>query len=710
MLNSLSLTCFRQHESLTIDFSQGINCLRGANESGKSSILEAIGYCLFGARSLRTPIEQVVTWGEDMKRLKVALTLTVDGMQYTITRSKGGAEVVVDDKVFVTGQNEVSSFASHLLGADSATANKLMLAGQNSVRGALEEGPKALSEMIEGLAGFSTFDQILEAAQGKLLLGSPTVFEERIAYAEKALATAQSDLPAAPNVVSHEKAICELQEKLSLTSESIPGMRTASEAATKAWQDASSLYLKRTVLEATVERTKQTLDSAREQIVVLTPATLKVVDTSLVDDLKQKIAEAEQYEKRVTAHQLFKTLPEGNRWIGDRESFDAEVKANADALSALASEYQRLEYEVKAQKAQRFDSDTCSKCGQKLPNADDITKRNAEVDQALAKLDSRMRELSAKYDIEEKDQDKFLAIAKFARQFNNAATPIHDYVAWDITTYPNTVSWNGPVPEGAPPNIGDLRRDVTNIQHEIKMLEAAKAKLELATEQQAKAETAYQAALAALSEFEGPDADKVLALTEIKDQAARALQCAEGDVILIKQEIGQRIKDFDVAKALWDMAQSRITDAQKVIDECKADLDSLAFNNALVKKLRAIRPVIANKLWNTVLTSVSVMFSTMRKEESWITKEKSGFMVNGQAVESLSGSTLDILGLAIRCAMLRTFLPQCELLVLDEPMHGCDMDRSEAMLGFLKSADFKQTLLVSHEEVSESVADNLIVL
>jgi len=43
-------------------------------------------------------------------------------------------------------------------------------------------------------------------------------------------------------------------------------------------------------------------------------------------------------------------------------------------------------------------------------------------------------------------------------------------------------------------------------------------------------------------------------------------------------------------------------------------------------------------------------------------------------------------------------------------MHGCDEERSESMLGFLKSVDFRQTLLVSHEEISTSVADNLIVL
>jgi ABC-type molybdenum transport system ATPase subunit/photorepair protein PhrA len=60
--------------------------------------------------------------------------------------------------------------------------------------------------------------------------------------------------------------------------------------------------------------------------------------------------------------------------------------------------------------------------------------------------------------------------------------------------------------------------------------------------------------------------------------------------------------------------------------------------------------------------------------------------------------------------LLRTFLPQCGLLVLDEPCASMDNGRTEALLGFLKSVGFQQTLLVSHEEVSESVADNLIQL
>ena len=156
------------------------------------------------------------------------------------------------------------------------------------------------------------------------------------------------------------------------------------------------------------------------------------------------------------------------------------------------------------------------------------------------------------------------------------------------------------------------------------------------------------------------------------------------------------------------MSRARIEDAEKTIAACKADLDSLAFNNALVKKLRSLRPLVADQLWNTVLASVSVMFSQMRGEASIVTKGKDGFRVNGQAVESLSGSTLDLLGLALRCSLLKTFVPHCDLLVLDEAAAAMDSSRTEAMMGFIKSAGFGQTILITHESVSSTICDNIL--
>jgi ABC-type transport system involved in cytochrome bd biosynthesis fused ATPase/permease subunit len=110
-----------------------------------------------------------------------------------------------------------------------------------------------------------------------------------------------------------------------------------------------------------------------------------------------------------------------------------------------------------------------------------------------------------------------------------------------------------------------------------------------------------------------------------------------------------------------------------------------------------------------VLVSVSNIFSSMRGEPSMVTKGKDGFLVNDKA-SALSGSTLDLLGLAIRCALVKMFVPNCPFLVLDEPSAACDQARTNAMLGYVAASGFKQVLLVTHNDASESFADNLIQL
>ena len=190
MLNSLKLSNFRRHTSLEVNFTNGIQAIRAVNEGGKSSMLESIAYALFGSKALRTPLSDCVTWGEDVKSLKVVLTLQSGNDIYTFSRASSGAEVLKNGAVFCTGQNEVSALAAQLLGADINTASKLFLATQNGLRGALDDGAKTLSLLIEELAGLSAFDLILDRAQERLTLGSPSLLEERLKGAEETQQTA----------------------------------------------------------------------------------------------------------------------------------------------------------------------------------------------------------------------------------------------------------------------------------------------------------------------------------------------------------------------------------------------------------------------------------------------------------------------------------------------------------------------------------------
>jgi len=160
---------------------------------------------------------------------------------------------------------------------------------------------------------------------------------------------------------------------------------------------------------------------------------------------------------------------------------------------------------------------------------------------------------------------------------------------------------------------------------------------------------------------------------------------------------------------LLEASAGRIAAARARVVEYTNDIKTMEFNNELVKKLKSMKPIVTDFLWGNVLAAVSNYFSQLRGEQSIVTKDATGFKVNGRG-GSLSGSTLDVLALSIRVALSKTFVPHASFLVLDEPCHGADETRTGSILGFLQGAGFEQTILASHDPLSESVADNVIQL
>jgi DNA repair exonuclease SbcCD ATPase subunit len=195
---------------------------------------------------------------------------------------------------------------------------------------------------------------------------------------------------------------------------------------------------------------------------------------------------------------------------------------------------------------------------------------------------------------------------------------------------------------------------------------------------------------------------KFTADTSVSDWT-KAIQRERTDIQTLESNKSRLLAEFRVAEK--DFAGVALTLAEK-----KQERDDLVFNNTLVKKVKAARPLVASKLWALVLTSVSSMFTNMRGEQSIVTKGPKGFLVNDRPAEALSGSALDLLGFSIRVAMLKTFIPECSFMILDEATSACDDNRTASLLGFIASAGFPQTLLVTHEEASESVADNVVMI
>ena len=708
MLIKLHLTNFRRHENLAVDFTQGINTIRAGNEGGKSSLTEAVGYAMFGVKALRTSLDDTVTWGHDPKTLSVELTLDNAGDTVTFKRSKAGAEVIRNGEVYITGQTEVSNYAAQMLGADAALASKLMFASQNGLRGALEEGPKALSTLIEDLAGFTIFDDLLEAAQHKLALGSPNLIEERLKGAEATLEAARANLPVKPDADKLDTEIARFQQVVTENQSRLPKLEQVVAEIDKEHCRISGIYLKRVEIERRRDATQERREDVMRQAAKVEQVLGQEPDRSQIDTLRAQIAVADNHANLLAAWRRFKGLPDGTRFDGSYEAFEIAVANTAGTKKAITDEQKQVNDALVALKHKRINHDACDKCGQDIRHLDHVKETNALVDEQLAQLLPRLEQLETSFREVANAEEHHAAVRRFAVKLQSELKAVQGFVEFDESVYPWVAKWIGDEPATVTPVAP--RAELAQLEAAIKGWEANKAKLGLLNEQAQSASAERVALSEELDDIENISTARVLELSNDLGVARDQVLVAQGAVVTARDEIAVLRQAFNTAKALWDSAALRIDDAQKTIDGCKGDLDKLAFNNALVRKLRSIRPLVANKVWNTVLSSVSVMFSQIRGTPSLITKEKDGFRCDGQAVESLSGSTLDALGVALRTSLLRTFVPQCNMLVLDEPAQGMDEARTGALLGFLQTVDMGQTLLITHESISESVADNIIKL
>lgn len=96
--NSLSVVNFKNHKTLDVKFSEITN-ICGRNGDGKSSIAEAITWCLYGNDPMGTKLDPTPIAEETPEGVKVELLLSVDGVQTFIGRAlvKGKAKYFINE-------------------------------------------------------------------------------------------------------------------------------------------------------------------------------------------------------------------------------------------------------------------------------------------------------------------------------------------------------------------------------------------------------------------------------------------------------------------------------------------------------------------------------------------------------------------------------------------------------------------------------------
>lgn len=681
MITKLVMTNFKCHESKTLNFEAGLVALRGANEIGKSTTYHAIVYAMFGSRALPLTLAETVTYGKPENSLKVELDFIFNNTSYHIQRSKSGA-VLTTGTTTANGQAEVTKFMENLLGVNADTASKLMVAGQNGLRGALE-GNEAIP-LIEKLANIDLIDTLIGKIQEQLPCGNT-----------KQLAANVEELK---TIVPPVADYADINAAIKLADAQFFSL-------TQEMKDAKSK-----LEELPIEECKQTLEAARiqelnvirlrkeQQTITDKLATPPKVFVDNLPQLRELAAKQQSYHELAEAYNFFNNCPVFEPYEGNLEVDYVEA---VDNLARVLRECAQIKENLIRLQSMRINETSCTFCGKLLENIPEVLVKNAEIDDRLLKQNIEFLHFtvgSGKWNAEVARLNqvrKNVAVAK-----TNYAQ-INKYVIAS-TTIPISLIWSAETP-GEPDN--------TDYPKAIKEAEKAKAESIKAQVIWEGLQTRSNSLVEELSKLDIVHntiaAEDILRLAATYQAEINTLSTKVHHAELYLKEVSNKL---EVAKATYAAEKAAYDQVQQSIDRIKKDIMLYEKHNALIKKLREARPIVAARLWAVVLNTVSNYFSQIRGAQTIVTKSLNSFLIDGHPVGGVSGSTLDALGLAVRMALAKTFLPSVKFLLLDEPASGMDDERESAMLGTLAGAGFEQVILVTHSDLADSFAGSVIQL
>ena len=676
MLRTLTLKNFRKHEDVEFNFVDGLTVIRGSNEAGKSSLGESIMYALFGANMLRESLDAVVTYDKPESSLKVALTFQLDGVDYKIVRGKSGAELTYADQI-VTGQRETRLFVERLLGCTADTAKLLMFADQNSIRGVLDKGGTAANGLVETLAQLGLIEELVDKVQAQLPAGNTKAVDAQIETLKAATVTIP-EMPSGSEILAAEAEISAVSEKIDLTERRRPADQALVDA-----EDAVRVRDAAKVEIARLEARKTQISATLAKTVTCPQFTLSQLEQARRDAANLQ----EQTRRWKAAKTVFPTCEDS--WDGTPESLAEFKQTTEGSIDTLPGVISNIEKQIAVAQSKKINEKTCAFCQKDLSDVPEVERVNMFADATIATLSKDLEALKTELTEQRSNLKTVQRILKVTAERKQLAG---EYWALDDKLPPNP-SWIGePATMPGESNLPAMEKEWSAYQTALAQREV------LETE------------LAGIVTPDLPDVSEAEATIKLNLQVKQELQDLAMKAVQVQGSMSTAKARYQAKLATRDSAIAQNENNAKALQQLTATRDSMHRHNELIRKLRNARPEIASKMWGTVLGAISRYFTQIRGEQSVVTRDADGFKVNGRSVAGLSGSTNDALGLAIRMALSKLFLPGVPLLFLDESFAGADDTRELAGVGTLAGAGFSQVLLVTHSSLPETVADNLITL
>lgn len=767
ILKRLSIRDFRQFRDAEIEFERGLTAIVGSNGSGKTTIIEAIGWALYGEqRQTKETLRRIGAEGKSST--SVSLTFSIGDQEWRVERSLTNASLVLlgaEEQVRATSLREVTKEVTRLLGLTyeqfknsfcteqkDLTFLKFRTAGRQqeelarmlgfdrirAAAKAAKEHAKAASDqakgMEEGVEAQSGVVAALESARNDAeaatdrLRAAILQLEDATKASEGAAERLDHAREASTLIVrikEREALIANLSQQVKTATEQVEKRRASVNRRIELSEKASKyveLYdrhqellskqqqsMERTKISASIDAKKERAKQVAEEIVELR----KAVDDEAFKAIEREASEASEAERAAQ-----------NEWNDRRQSAESELaKAIAEA-EFMEEQLVKLEEFKRNGKCPTCGMDwTEDKSGVIADAREKAARAQRAVDEKKRLLESVSHDkgdaiqAEKRYAIAKQALDQANATLRRASDLERELESLREEIARDtasLSEFP------------APPDSTEIEAT----QNEMDSLHEAYieyASLEEADHALKDAELAEQDAINAFAEAR----QKLTAF----EQRLQELGYMSGDSELAAQVIAESdrlIAALTEAKAhekqareMLELQQKRLSELEEAAADVKAKktlIESLKsearlyteVSSALTDLREALnqrtRPLLEQLASNNLTTLSGGRYIALKLSDRYEAR------VLDDSVEKdvISGGEEDIVALSLRLALAQLIQERSgqpmSLLLLDEVFGSLDAERRSNVITQLNAMRdlFDQIIVISHIDSINDAADRCL--
>lgn len=740
MINSIELHNWKTHKDTKLNFTKGTNVLVGLMGAGKSSIMDAISYALFGTfpsiQHRRVGVSELITSRPNQEsEASVKIAFTLDGNSYTVERNisidEGAKATLEKNGAYLQSQPQrVTEEIERILKVDYDLFSRAIYSEQNRIDYFLELRAADRKGQIDELLGLDKFAMAQENATSLV-----NRIKDTIAETEKAVASFDSQKTG--------RELSQLNEELAELSKKKASLeKEATEAAKELKSTDANLKAAKDLLAKKIRVAKEVAEVKSKVEVV--KGEIKKLDGQKLpqkSELDREVSEANKQLLGIRAKEQQSRDEErsSNRELSDIEAqikhskqriierdklqsdqkdrkIDAEEKKLSDASDGLS----QLQKELATYQSQKEETKKWVSELEKHITTCPVCERDLDKDMKAKLLETKKSALSnAEHKIGSSDmaiREKKSEIDKLTKALDSLRllnSKLKDYVGLDSQLKELEAKLSG-----AKERYDRAKLLTEEAKKEYDKITARISELTATTEKVNRLES-YKKQITEL-EKEASSKESELGSINVEDATVEKLQGAFTSISSrssrIASEVDAHKRYIDDKQKLIeekDEQMKRISKLVAEVAEKKAAIENLVkFKNALEETQRQMRTRLIGSI-NNVMSTIwpdlypygdytGIILEPSASDYVLKVRTLNGAKEKWEEVQGIaSGGERSIACLAMRVAFALVLVPNLRWMILDEPTHNID---EQGMARFIRV--FNETLpkiidqifIITHEE------------